>query len=76
MATTLLLLLLGALALAGVVGTLVLVSRDGYRRLPTRSSNHPTPRAPHRKGGASAGNTSVAPGVSATFAVAARAANP
>ncbi|KAA9089470.1 hypothetical protein [Microbacterium radiodurans] len=35
MGTTLLLLVLAMLAAAGVVGTLMLVLRDGYRRVPT-----------------------------------------
>lgn len=30
------LLLLAALSVAGIVGSIVLVARDGYRRVPTR----------------------------------------
>lgn len=69
MASTLLLLFLATLAAAGVIGTLVLVSRDGYRRIPTRPTTpRVTARTPRREGGASAGDAHVDPGVSATFA--------
>lgn len=43
MGMTLLLLILGMLATAGVAGTLALVARDGYRPVPTRYTQPPRP---------------------------------
>ncbi|QLD11595.1 hypothetical protein [Microbacterium oleivorans] len=60
MGTTLLFLLLSALAVTGILGTLVLVSRDGYRAVPTR------PHPGRGDGGAGGGKADAIPGARTT----------